>query len=274
MALPTLSTPLRRLACLALVLALAAFAARAQEPSFVDWVRHSGFIFLGTVKSLGTATPAPNGARDVNGAVVTVDRVLEALPPIGNPAGKDVNVRLRDPQKFQAGQRAVFFTYLQSAGTTLGLVEVASQSADQPEAIGRRIADARRTIADEALAARLASAELVVVGTVGKARPTPEALDPSSEHDPRWYRAPIRVESFEKGKAATQAVTVNIAYGDDVVWRTAPKPKEGDSGIFLLQPERQKRYRAPGLFLIDPLDWQPRGELERVRRLLKATTPR
>jgi hypothetical protein len=261
---------------LPLLALLAVPGARAQEASFVDWVNHSGFIFIGTVKDLGAATPATTAttaaARAPRSAVVRVDRVLEALPPLGNPTGRDVDVRLRDPLKPQAGERAVFFTYVQSTGKTLGLVEVASQPVDQPEALEGRIRDARRTLADQALAARLASAEMVVVGVVGEAKPTPGALDPVSEHDPRWYRAPIRVESFEKGGAASRQVFVNIAYGDDVVWEHAPKPKAGDGGIFLLQPDREKKFRTSGLFLIDPLDWLPKSELERVRRLLK--TPR
>ncbi|MBW8874745.1 MAG: hypothetical protein JF614_07245 [Acidobacteria bacterium] len=262
-------TPPRAAICLALVALLAVPVARAQETSFVDWVRQSGFIFIGTVKALGAATPTI--VREPNSAVVTVDRVLETSAPVGNPTGRDVTVRLRNPQKTQPGERAVFFTYVHSAGATLGLIEVASQPPDPPEVLDRRIQDARRTLADQALASRLASAQLVVVGVVGEAKPTAEALDPISEHDPRWWRAPIRVESFEKGKATGQPVYVNVAYGDDVVWRTAPKPKAGDGGIFLLQPDREKRFRVSGLFLIDPLDWLPKSELERVRRLLKAS---
>lgn len=251
---------------LVLAMVVATPLAQGQE-SFVDMVRRSGFIFIGMVKDSGAA---PTTARQPGGAVVTVERVLEALPPVGNMEGKDVNVRLRDPQKLRAGSRAVFFTYVQSAGQTLGLVEVGLEPAEQAVGIEQRIREARQEIADEALAARLASAQMVVVGVLGEARPTPGALEPSSEHDPRWYRAPIRVESFEKGNAASQTVTVNVAYGDDVIWRRAPKPKAGDGGIFLLQPDREKRFRAEGLFLIDSLDWLPKSELDRVRRLLKA----
>lgn len=252
---------------LVLATVLAMPFAQAQE-SFVDMVRRSGFIFVGTVKDPGAT--AQTAERQPGSAVVTVERVLEALPPVGNMEGKDVNVRLLDPQKLRAGSRAVFFTYVQSAGQTLGLVEVGSEPAEQAAGIEQRIREARQEIADEALAARLASAQMVVVGVLGEARPTPGALEPSSEHDPRWYRAPIRVESFEKGNAASQAVYVHIAYGDDVVWQRAPKPKAGDGGIYLLQPDREKRFRVEGLFLIDPLDWLPKSELERVRRLLKA----
>jgi hypothetical protein len=261
-------------------------AARGQEPSFVDVVGHSGFIFLGTVKS--PAAPGPNspkttaataGASSAATATVTVDRILEALPPIGNYTGRDVQVRLRSPR--QPGDRAIFFTYLQSAGTTLGLVEVGSAPASEEPQMPQRIRAARQELADRALSARLASAQLVVVGVFGEGRPTPEARVHKSEHDPLWWRAPIRVESVEKGSVAgsagtagrgEQQVYANYASSDDVVWRNAPKPRPGQEGIFLLQPAREveEEYRTSGLYLIDPLDALPKSELERVRRLLGA----
>jgi hypothetical protein len=285
---PGSNPPARAFACLLLAAALAALAAplaRAQEPSFADIVRRSGFIFAGTVKTLGAATPSIVPAP--NSAVVTVDRVLETQPPAGNPTGHDVTVRLRDPQASHPGDRAVFFTYVQTAGATLELVEVASLPADQLDATERRIREARQALADQALAARLASAELVVVGVFGQAVPTPEARRPASEHDPLWWRAPIRVESVEKGqapatpragaatpRAAAPTVYVHIATNYDFLWALAPKPKAGQEGIYLLQPDREKKFRVAGLFLLDPLDALPKSELERVRRLLAAPPPR
>lgn len=253
---------------LATLAPLASGPTLAQEPSFVDIVRRSGFIFAGTVKSAGDAKAAAGGPPA--GAAVHVDRVLEALPPLGNFTGREVNVRLLNPQQAHSGDRAIFFTYVQSAGTTLGLVEVASEPAGQEQAVAARIREARQALADQALSARLQSAERVVVGVLGEARPTEAARERDSEHDPLWWRAPIRVASVEKGAKSRDGVTVNIAYGDDVIWRSAPKPKAGQEGIFLLQPDREKRFRTTGLFLIDPLDFLSKRELERVRRLLKA----
>ncbi len=264
------SSTLCLLLCI-VALALSAGAAQAQPKpmSFTEMVKRSGFIFVGTVKAVGAATPTI--ARRPNTAIVTVERVLEALPPIGNPTGKDVTVRLRDPARTRTGQRAVFYTYLQTAGATLGLVEVASQPVAEEQATESRIREARQTLADEALSRRLASAQLVVVGVFGEGQPTEGARERGSEHDPLWWRAPIKVESFEKGRgAANEPVFVHYATSDDIVWERAPKPKPGEAGLFLLQPDREKRFTVSGLFLIDPLDVQPRSELERVRRLLKA----
>lgn len=251
-----------------LTLLLLAVSVYPQEPSsLIDIVQHSGFIFVGTVKAIGAATPTI--IREPNSAIVTVDRVLETQPMIGNPAKQNVTVRLLDPQRFKRGDQAVFYTYVHSAGATLGLVEVASEPPERADVVEKQIKEARKTLADEALANRLASAELVVVGVVTETKPTEEARERKSEHDPMWWRARIRVTSFEKGQKTDEPVYVNFASSDDVVWERSPKPKVGDKGIYLLQPDIEKRYQVSGLFLIDPLDALKTTELERVRRLLK-----
>jgi len=97
---------------------------------------------------------------------------------------------------------------------------------------------------------------------------TPGPRNPDSEHDPLWSRATIRITTAIKGRAS-EPVVVNFATNFDYLWALAPKPKVGDTGIFLLQPDRERKYRASGLFLLDPLDALPTSELERVRRLLR-----
>jgi hypothetical protein len=264
---------IRCVAVIVFVSVAGAIEVLGQHSPLVDAVSRSGFIFVGTVKAIGVATPTI--AKTPNSAVVTVNRVIEALPPIGDPTGKDVTVRLLDTHKLRQGQRAVFFTYLQTAGATLGLVEVASESETQESRTESQIKAARQTLADGALSHRLASARSVVVGTFGEAKPTEEARERNGEHDPMWWSGPIDVQSFEKGQTIEGPVYVNYASSDDVVWERSPKPKAGQRGIFLLQAQIgkpiEKRYEITGRFLIDPLDLQPVSELERVRRLLKTT---
>ena len=237
------------------------------ESSFIDLVRRSGFIFQGTVKAVEASTPTI--VREPNTAVVSVDRVLESLPPVGDQTGREVTVRLRQPGEIRPGQTATFFTYVYAGGKSLGVEEVAILPADEPKNLVDRIRAARQVLADQALTSRLQSAELVVVGVFGKATPTRDALNPVSEHDPLWWRAPIRVTSVEKGQPTNGPVIVNIATNFDYLWALAPKPKAGETGIFLLQSNREKKYRVSGFFLIDALDALPTSELERVRRLLK-----
>jgi hypothetical protein len=48
---------------LVLMAAMAAPVAWSQEPSFIDTVRRSGFIFVGTVKTVGAGVNVPIGPR-------------------------------------------------------------------------------------------------------------------------------------------------------------------------------------------------------------------
>lgn len=246
----------------------------AQSPtgSFVEAVERSGFIFIGTVRPAGEVEAPAGGER--GDLVVVVDRILEALPPVGDPTGLEVVVQPRRRGYPSPGQTAVFFTYVRSAGETFGLVEVASTPPEDPELLERRIREARAILADRALAARLARSERVVVGTVAETRPTEGALRPTSEHDPRWWWTRIEVESTLKGPGEPAGTAVvYFASSEDVVWRQAPKLETGDRGIYLLQPDSGRpglegTYTVEGPFLADPLDALPLEELARVRRLL------
>lgn len=251
--------------CVLLLIAAVSSPAHAQpESSFVDLVRRSGFIFQGTVKTVGESTPGI--VREPNSAIVSVDRVLESQPPAGNKTGRDVTVRLRGPSEVRSGQTATFFTFVYAGGQSLGVEAVGMLPAEEPRSLEDRIRAARQAIADEALTRRLQSAALVVVGTVTAVTPGPR--NPESEHDPLWSRATIRITTVVKGRASGPVV-VNFATNFDYLWALAPKPKVGDTGVFLLQPDREKKYRVSGYFLLDALDALPTSELERVRRLLR-----
>jgi hypothetical protein len=234
-----------------------------------DLVRRSGFIFEGTVKEIGASTPSI--ARGPNTAIVAVDRVVEALPPVGNLKGKEVTVRLKNPAEVRVGQSLTFFTTVYSAGKTLGVDEVGTLPIAGEQAMDTQIRGVRQTLADQALAARLASAELVVLGVVGEPKPTEEAKEREGEHDALWWSAPIRVETTLKGNPGNAPV-VYFATSDDPIWVRSPKLKAGEEGIFVLQPDPGKKLRAPGPCLVDPLDFASKNDLDRIRRLLN--TPR
>jgi hypothetical protein len=246
--------------------AILAWAGQVTKP-YVELVRNSGFIFVGTVKKVSAATPTV--VREPNTVIVTVERIAESLPPIGNIKGHDVTVRLTPREQVQEGQRVTFFTYLYSAGESLGLQSVGILPAEEANFAPERIREARQVIADEALSKRLASATMVVLGRVVDTSPTESARERDGEHDPMWWTATIAVESSLKGNAGAGTVAVIFASSDDREWFLSPKPKRGDTGIYLLQPARGKKFTNKGPYLIDPLDALSRTELERVRRLLK-----
>jgi hypothetical protein len=251
-----------------------AAATRAELPgSLLDAVRGSGFIFRGTVKAIGAATPTvPAEART---AVVVVDQVIEVTPPLGDLTRREVTVRLRKAEALRPGEAAVFFTYLYRAGTSVGLEEVGwlpAAQADEVKRLDTAVRAARQELADEALARRLASAALVVTGVAGDPQPTEAARrTPVGEHDPLWWAAPIRVESVEKGQPGTAPVVALFPTSIDLYWEHSPRLKAGQRAIFLLQPDSRKQFSVPGLFLIDPLDVQTPDQLPRVRLLLRRT---
>jgi hypothetical protein len=236
-------------------------------------VRQSGFTFEGTVVATGQSTPTV--PREDATMVVRVDKVLEALPPLGDAPGLEVTVRGTSAQPMKVGEHAIFFTYLYTAGKTLGLQEVGALPGEAAATDGARarILQARVQIEDQAIAARLRTASLVVLGVVVDPRPADPAHARDSEHDPMWWRAPIKVEAVLAGPAQRAPVIATFASSDDTVWVTAPKLRAGQRGVFLLQPPARlpDGFRADGAFVLDPLDVRPPEEAQRIRGLLKTT---
>ena len=97
-----------------------------------------------------------------------------------------------------------------------------------------------------------------------------------TEHDPEWWECVIEVATVEKGtvkvgksKAVKTQVVAYFAHSTDVAWYRAPKLKEGDRGLFILHEGEFRSRPTPGPALIHPVDFQPMGEVERVRKLVK-----
>jgi|GEM_PF-1938245 len=242
----------------------AAVSGQAQS-SLIELVRNSGFIFQGTVKTLGASTPTV--AKEANTAVVLVNQVLDVLPPVGETAGREVTVRLLSSEKLRAGDSATFFTSVYSAGLSLGLQEVGTMPPNSPN-MQANIRDARKSIADQALVARLNTAELVIVGVAGVPKPTASALHPGDMDDPLWWSVPVKIESVLKGGIESSEVTVYFASNQSGRWKNAPQLTVGQRGIFLLQRLTPEEMEGSFLFVIDALDSLNMSELERVRLLL------
>jgi hypothetical protein len=133
--------------------------------------------------------------------------------------------------------------------------------------------EARLRLADESLQLRINLAQLVIVGKVEKTAPAPKhgARTPITEHDPDWWEAVIKVESVEKGQHKGPA-TILFPKSVDVAWSQSPKFQPGQDGIWILQRDQKERgwpvLRRPGLTALDPLDYQPPSELDRIRGFL------
>jgi hypothetical protein len=236
-------------------------------------VRNSQLIFRGTIKRLGAAAMAgvPVSAST---AVVSVDEVISAPAPVGGLTGREITVALRQPMR--EGRQAVFFATGWIYGTGLAVREVDRLEGGQTTAeLRKAVADAARRNEEADLAERLARAELVVVGrvvrTVDVSR---EGRRPRSEHDPGLFRALLQAETVLKGAASPGGeLSFLFANSRDVAWRRAPKPQEGQTGVWILFRDERPGLRVDGLTAFDPRDVQPLERAGTVRRLL-ASPPR
>ncbi|HEV2705481.1 MAG TPA: hypothetical protein VGV59_06125 [Pyrinomonadaceae bacterium] len=261
---------------LSLVLLLVGFNAGAQDETSSrvnSLVRESQFIFQGTVAKLNSTTmPSSLPASDAT-VVVKVEEVIDAPASLGNFTGQEITVGLAKNSPVRSGQRLVFFTRGWLYGRSLAVSEVGRlEGGRNTAAIRRQVAEARQMISDENLSRRLARAEVVVVGTVTLVRPARERRRPSiiTEHEPDWWEAVIEVETVMKGTLQSRSVVVLYANSNDVMWYGAPKFARGQRGVFLLHrpdAELQRQWQIQGLTALDPLDFQPPSEVERVKRL-------
>jgi hypothetical protein len=113
--------------------------------------------------------------------------------------------------------------------------------------------------------------------TAGKVTPAPSRI---SEHDPIWQEAVVSVDTVEKGKLGKKEITIRFPASNDVRWRTHPKFKPGQHGVFLLQGATglaTARVASHSTTLSSgdqPMEVttepQPMSTIERVRQLLSA----
>lgn len=251
-------------------LSLAAENSSQESVDAESLIRQSTFIFLGTVTRLRATTVA--GIRPSDSTVVV--RVDEILDGSGAPAdlkGEEITVQLSKPDSVKQGEQETFFTRGWLLGDSMAVVEI-GHTAGRPSAnqLRDQLAVTRQKVADDALRSDIASADAIVAGTVVTVKPA-NIRHIGSEHDPDWYEAEIKAESVEKGSLPGHTVTVLFPNSKDVIWQSAPKFKQGQQGIWLLHRNQQKlpgiqdRYTA-----LEPIDFQTRESLERIRSLRKA----
>ena len=241
------------------------------QPNLEDLVRPSRFIFQGTIKTLNATTVANFPATDST-SIVKVDKVLYTPGTLGDFTNKDITIQSsRLPVK--VGQQAVFFTEVLLYAESIAVLEIGRiEDVKNIEDLRKQILDVLSKIADQALQRRLASAELVVVGKVTATRPAPEQvrIGPVTEHFPDWWEAVIQIDSIEKGQLPGNNITILFPQSQDVAWGLAPKFSEGQNGIWILRKETIEAFPTQSyLTALDPLDFQPLNQLERVRRLLR-----
>ena len=232
---------------LALLPAGGLFAADAVK----DLARSADFVFRGTVRATGAANLSivePNATT----AVVRVDEVLAVNGSLDDFTGREITVFLKEP--LTAGDQRVFFTGVQLLGESLGVEEV-GRAAGAVADVTAQARTAKDELRREALAARLAAADLVVSGRVlsTKAAGSLPEDGPLTEHDPQWREAVLAVRSVLKGKVGAKTVVFWYPASLDVMWARVPKPSVGQEGTWLLH-RHEAESGATVHAAIDPQD--------------------
>lgn len=257
--------------CLLLVVSWA-YPAPAAQPGPVialeELVSQSTFIFDGTVTKLEAATMPAVSVSD-NTIVVTIDRIYQTPEFLGDYTGREITVLVKNPRSLRAGEQATFFAKGWLLGEGVAVQEVGRLKRGSVMDLGEQIAAVRQTISDRDLQKRIASADVVVVGKVAnvKAVAEPRRPGPITEHDPQWSEANLEVDTVLQGDASLRRILVLFPGTLDVAWVHVPKFRVGQEGIWILVRDRKlKAYTA-----LDPLDFQPMNQLDRIKDLIKRT---
>lgn len=251
------------------------------ENAILETIRHASFIFAGTVTAATGSSlqvlPVRPGL-----AVVRFERGFLVNPMLGKPdelKGRPITVRLAregaGASAVRSGERLLFFTTAWVHAEQVAVNELARLPAD--ENTEQQVAKIVASLPQRHLSERVASAVLIVHGTVGKLSRATDIPGTGTEHDPGWMRAPIEAREVLKGKAVSppapgrgrKPATVVLLFpgSRDRAFRDVPRPSSGQSAVFLLH-QAPSILPAGSLIAPDPADIQPENELATIRRLL------
>ena len=245
----------------------AASLAQKPGPSLEELTRASHIIFVGRVEKLHAANLKVVKPTETT-VLVRVEELLDVPPSLVGLKGEDVTVELAQPRELKPGDRAVFFTNGILFGEHLEVKEVGLLPAPSDRAKMRsEIAAMRGRTKDEAVQARLKSSVLVVTGKVLKIMPVAQR-GPKSEHEPNWAQALIAIQSVEKGSLKEKSLTVYFPQSTDERWLLSPKFHTGQQGVWILHQEGKFGLPQAAFTALNPADFYPLVEQQRIRRLL------
>jgi hypothetical protein len=243
------------------------------DVAITNLLRQAPFSFVGTIEHLSAATMS-NIAIGARTAVVRVDYVLHAPPAFAGLRGQRITVQLADDREPPAvGESAAFFAQGLAFGESIAVAEVGRLPVDavmghitqalEAGQAGGAFDTILSQLEMERLRTHADSADAVVVGRVIK---LDRAFNPTpAEHDPDWWKATLDVNHVEKGAVTAGELVVLYANSLDVQWRTAPKPKASQEGLWLLHATEGKLRAAAAFVILHPEDFQPIQNLNTLR---------
>ena len=248
------------------------------DRSLKDLIASSQVAFTGTVQAIGQSS-VPGVAVDDRTVVVRVDQALNAPPEVELGPGTQVTVQLSgDLPKLKVGDRATFFADPAVYGDGIAVTEV-GRLRDDPAAAGALVASleepasgieqALAEIEQDSFIAHAQEADLIVRARVVRLEEaqTPEV---AREHLPLWWVATFEADLVAKGDApglgeGGGSVAAVYANSIDIQWRTWPKPKAGQGGLWLLHDSEEEVASLAPFQLLHPEDLQPSTQLDALR---------
>ena len=235
--------------------------------SLKDLIARSSVAFVGTVRSLGQS-PEPGLEADERTALVQLEQPLHAPEQVDLSPGQLVVVQLDAGQPvLEPGARATFFTDPVIYGNTLVVREVA-RSEGAEAAPGHAIASMPAAVGElerDSVLEHARAADAVVRGHVVALRAA--ASTPHREHDPHWWIATLDVDLVAQGDVpgvGDDGGQVDVLYANslDRRWRNWPKPKAGQSGMWILHRTEGGDAQFAPLQLMHRDDLQPSTMLD------------
>jgi hypothetical protein len=216
----------------------------------------SALAFTGTVQSLGQS-PEPGLEANERTALVQVDQPLSAPEDLDLAPGSAIVVQLEEGRPALApGDHATFFANPLIYGAMLVVQEVDRSDEPLAAAAGEAAAGAEEDAAVE----HAQAADAVVRGAVIGLRAG--ETNPQREHDPHWWIATLDVDVVAQGDLDEGELEVVYANSIDRKWRTWPKPKAGQSGMWVLHATDGDTARLGRFQLMHPEDLQPSALLD------------
>jgi hypothetical protein len=246
----------KRISFLALIVVasvLVSPSAGAQQQE-LQALRNADFVFIGTVVQTGQAS-FPEVPPSSGNMVVKVTGIIEKPDSAMLDTGDDVTLRAPDGQALKPGARGVFFASSWIYGKGIALAEQGMQSLPEGSAspetlrsVNERVAQMLTQIDNEDLRQRIKAADAVIAGEVISVQPAPlPAKKFTSEHDPDWQDAIVKVTVIIKGGSDLKTVAVRFPASLDVAWYGAPKLRPDQRSIFILTVARMSDTPAAEL---------------------------
>jgi hypothetical protein len=229
----------------------------------VKLLKQSSMSFVGTVERLGAATMT-DVPVDNHTAVVRVDQMLHAPDAFASLAGAPITVQLAAKAPLpKEGEQLTFFANGLAFGSSIAVTEVGRLSASEVAPHMARAAqtgagafsDAIAEVESEQFRMHAKSAQAVILGRVTALEKAEDSL--ALEHDADWWIATVDAYQVAKGPLKPGEIEVLYANSLDIRWHTAPKPKAGQEGLFILHATDRTLSGLAKYQIVHPEDLQP-----------------